>query len=105
MSKRTNQYLLFLAMTKNAKGESVSKDKMVNLRFDNHDDIFNIMERLKQKELFDDDQTVEFAIGLKMFSEVMLKNRKHPLFEEFAPEFGAFMKKLKSTSNQPKPES
>lgn len=41
-------------------------------------------------------------LGLKLFSEVMLKNRKDPLFEEITPAFGAFMKKLKAI---PKSES
>ncbi|MEN8764598.1 DUF3861 family protein, partial [Wenyingzhuangia sp.] len=41
-------------------------------------------------------QSVEFAIGLKLFSEVMLKNKDNPLFEEFRPAFSALMKKIKS---------
>lgn len=48
-----------------------------------------------------DNQAVEFAIGLKMFSEVMLKNRNHELFTDFRPAFGEFMKKLKSQPQQP----
>ncbi len=29
------------------------------------------------------------------FSEVMLEHKDHPLFEEFLPQFGQFMKNLK----------
>ena len=36
-----------------------------------------------------------FAVGLKLFSEVMLEHRDHPLFQEFLPQFGQFMKNLK----------
>ncbi len=68
------------------------------MEFDNHDEIFFIMERIQNKNLFQNkQQAAEFAIGLKMFSEVMLKNRSLPLFEEFAPAFRNFMKKLKET--------
>jgi len=43
-----------------------------------------------------DEQTKNFIVGLKLFSEVMLAERKHPLFSEFGPQFKLFMKKLKS---------
>ena len=69
----------------------------MQLEFDNHDSIFNIVEIVQEKQLFaDNGQAAEFAIGLKMFSEVMIKNKNHPLFEELIPAFGLFMKKLKS---------
>jgi hypothetical protein len=53
---------------------------------------------MQQKEIFNSkEQSVEFAIGLKMFSEVMLKHRTNQLFAEFSPAFREFMKKLKSS--------
>ncbi|MNR45833.1 hypothetical protein D3C85_1647260 [compost metagenome] len=53
---------------------------------------------MKNRDIFKTkDQAAEFAIGLKMFSEVMLKNRENELFSEFRPAFSEFMKKLKST--------
>ena len=33
---------------------------------------------------FDPDTATALAIGLKLFGEVMLENRGHPLFEAFA---------------------
>ena len=96
MEKRAHQYKLTLKYLKDSKGESISAAP-IELTFNNHDDIFSIIERQKNKNLFGDkQQATEFAIGLKLFSEVMLKNRKDPLFEELAPAFGAFMKKLKA---------
>lgn len=38
----------------------------------------------------------ELALGLKLFTEVMLKNKQHPLFEDLRPAIMEFMKKLKS---------
>ncbi len=43
----------------------------------NHDDIFEIVERLKKAEFFDDETTKAFAVGLKLFLEVMITHRDH----------------------------
>lgn len=48
-----------------------------------------------------DNQAAKFSIGLKMFSEVMLKNRNHELFADFRPAFGQFIKKLKNQPQKP----
>lgn len=92
---RANKYRLTLEQLEPAGGEKASREPL-RLEFDNHDELFVIIERIRGKNLFDDPhQSDEFAIGLKMFGEVMLKNRDNPLFEELAPAFREFMKKLK----------
>lgn len=67
------------------------------LRFDvgNHDEMLAIVERLRQRDDLPPDSAAPLAIGLKLFSEVMLEHRGHPLFAEFAPHFRDFMKRLK----------
>ena len=96
MSKRAYKYRLRLEQVAGIQPDS-PKYKPLELDFENHDDIFSIIERLRERNLFDEPgQSTEFAIGLKLFSEVMLKNRQHPLFEELAPAFKAFMQRLKS---------
>lgn len=62
----------------------------------NHDDIFAIVERIRGNDQFDAETSAQLALGLKLFSEVMLKNRKHPLFEEIQPAIRDFIGKLKS---------
>jgi len=95
MEKRNNTYQLDLKELKLKDGSEGTKS--LNLEFDNHDDIFNIIEVIKSKKIFDNENTAnEFAIGLKLFTEVMLKNKQHPLFEELRPAIMEFMKKLKS---------
>ncbi|KOS08146.1 hypothetical protein AM493_00800 [Flavobacterium akiainvivens] len=70
--------------------------RRVEVLFDNHDNLFNIIDVMQQKDLFNDmGQSTEFAIGLKMFSEVMLRNKDNALFTDFMPAFKDFMKKLK----------
>lgn len=97
MEKRTNRYKLTLEILATAK-EDETNYPPIELEFDNHDNIFTIIEKMKNRTIFHtENQAIEFAIGLKMFGEVMLKNRDHALFSEFRPAFGEFMKKLKSS--------
>ena len=96
MEKRTNKYKLTLEEISLAK-ESDAKNDPMTLEFDNHDNLFNIIKAIKSKAIFDNEnEAAEFAIGLKMFTEVMLKNRGNDLFMELQPAIGEFMKKLKN---------
>ncbi|MBC6111086.1 DUF3861 domain-containing protein [Pedobacter fastidiosus] len=96
MAKRTNKYKLTLEELALAKEDDVT-GKTLTIEFDNHDNIFNIITAIKSKNIFEDEnQSTEFAIGLKMFTEVILKNRDNELFQELQPAIGEFMKKLKS---------
>ena len=66
-----------------------------------HDEILSLVERSRQRGDFDADTAAAFTVGLKLLGEVMLKNRNHPLFEEFGPQFGQFMKRLKGNRGAP----
>ncbi|MDC4652459.1 DUF3861 domain-containing protein [Acinetobacter baumannii] len=92
---KQHQYHVTVQHLKDAKGEVSTYTERLEFYTGNHDDIFEIVEKLKNAEFFDDQTTKYFAVGLKLFSEVMLENRDHPLFQEFLPQFGQFMKNLK----------
>jgi hypothetical protein len=64
--------------------------------FESHDDLHAIVERLREKRLFDDNETRAFVAGLKVLGSVLLAHRNEPLFAEFAGAFGSFMKRLKA---------
>lgn len=70
--------------------------KTLEFEFPCHEDLLELAERVKAKQLFPDEESVTFVVGLKLFSSVLLKHRNEPLFAEFAPHFGAWMKKLKA---------
>ncbi|MFT5701626.1 MAG: hypothetical protein ACI8ZB_004521 [Desulforhopalus sp.] len=38
-----------------------------------------------------------FAVGLKLFGEIMMKNKDKELFKQFKPHFADFMKELKKS--------
>ena len=63
----------------------------------NHDDIFKVLQMIKNSQILDDEAAKPFAVGLKLFSEVMLEHKSLPLFKDFMPHFGQFMKALKQT--------
>lgn len=67
------------------------------LSFDvsNHDDILAVLARVQRSGVLPAEQITPFVIGLKLFGKVLIENRQHPLFAEFAPHFGDFMKHLK----------
>jgi hypothetical protein len=95
MEKKTFQYKLTLEALKDPQGETIEKSPL-EFEFQNHDNIFKIIEIIKDKNLFaNPDECAEFAIGLKLFGKVMMYNRDLPLFEEMLPVFGQFMKRLK----------
>jgi len=62
----------------------------------NHDDLLEIASKTRAIQAVPGDEALEFAIGLKLFSEVLIRHRKAPLFENLWPHFGDFMKQLKS---------
>ena len=96
MSKRAYTYRLRLEQVAGSQPDGPQPEPL-ELEFTNHDDLFRIIGLMQQRNPFQEPgQATEFAIGLKLFGEVMLKNRQHPLFEEFAPAFKAFMQRLKS---------
>ena len=94
--KRVNQYKLTLEYLKNSKGEEM-QEPPIELLFQNHDNIYNILKVVQEKDLFgDNSQTTQFVIGLKLFGDIVMRNRDLELFKEMQPAFLEFMKKLKS---------
>jgi len=95
--KKGNHYKLSLEQLSALKEEK-RVDNTLELEFSNHDELFEIVEKVKSKKLFNsEEESTEFALGLKLFTEVMLRNKKHPLFEDLRPHIVDFMKKLKSS--------
>lgn len=75
-------------------GQTVTREPIV-FTTRNHDDLFSVVERTKDRPGLTSEQTTSMAIGLKLFAEVVLENRDNPLFAEIYPQIGAFIKKLK----------
>jgi hypothetical protein len=96
MAKRTNRYQIKLAQLSSSKENAILNPE-ITIEIENHDEIFQIIELVKAKKLFEEDaKAVEFALGLKMFSEVLITNPDIAFFKSFMPAFGSFMKEMKA---------
>ncbi|SDR18128.1 protein of unknown function [Pseudoxanthomonas sp. CF385] len=98
---KQHRYRVTLEHLADAKGAASTYDAPLRFEVGNHDDVFAIVARLRQRDDLPPDAATPLAVGLKLFSEVMLENRGHPLFAEFAPHFRDFMKTLKQGPSAP----
>jgi hypothetical protein len=91
---KQHQYRVTLEHLADADG-TPSTDAPLSFAVGNHDDILAIAERMRRRGDFAEDSATALAVGLKLFGEVMLENKDHPLFADFKPHFQQFMKELK----------
>lgn len=88
-------YRVTLEHLEDNKGNPVEKTPL-QFAVKNHDDLYAIVEKVKAKGLFDENEATALAIGLKLFREVMLNNRGNEVFKELDPYFSEFMKAFKN---------
>ncbi|UQI28474.1 DUF3861 domain-containing protein [Pseudomonas bijieensis] len=67
----------------------------LQFEFVNHDDLLHIVELLQAGLSYAPASTAALAIGVKLFSAVMLANRYDPLFADIDPAMRTFIRKLK----------
>lgn len=92
---KQHQYRITLEHLTDAKGAASQYQQPLIFNAGNHDDIFVIVEKIKSRGDLSQEAATALGVGLKLFSEVMLDNKDHPLFETFRPHFLDFMKELK----------
>lgn len=97
---KQHQYRVTLDYLSGSNGEPAEQAPLI-FEVGNHDNIFDIVTRMRQRGDFSQDSATAFGVGLKLFSEVMLENKDHPLFAEFKPHFMQFMKALKKGTEKP----
>lgn len=71
----------------------------------NHDDILEIVERMRARLPFDGDTVASLGVGLKLFSEVALMQRNDPMFVMIQPALSEFVRGLKQRSTAAAPAS
>ncbi|TBV12925.1 DUF3861 domain-containing protein [Stutzerimonas kirkiae] len=92
---KQHRYRITVEHLADAQGDPSAYDQPLCFEVGNHDDIFAIVERSRGRADLDESSATALAVGLKLFGEVMLEHRDHPLFQAFAPHFRDFMKTLK----------
>ena len=70
------------------------------LRFtaENHDDLFAIAQALRTRRVVDPADSDAFAVGLKLFTEVMLKQRANLLFAPLVQPMREFISRIKAST-------
>lgn len=101
---KQHRYRITIEHLQDPGGNPVTRTPLV-FETGNHDDIFAIVERMRERGDFDAPTATSLAVGLKLFSEVMLEHRDHPLFAELHSHFRQFMKHLKKGPAAPSPSS
>jgi hypothetical protein len=92
---KQHTYEISVTPVTHAQGEAVKAAPLV-FSARNHDDLFAIVERIKSRGLLNNDDSAAFAVGLKLFSEIILENRDQPFFKELSAPMGEMMKMIKS---------
>ncbi len=64
----------------------------------NHDDLVQIVERVRRASGLDADSAAATALGLKLLAGVMLSERDNPLFDVLRQPLGEFIQTLKALS-------
>lgn len=77
--------------------ERLDGDSPDSLTFEavNHDDILGIVRRIQNRPELGGDEAAALAVGLKLFSEVLLHHRKESPYAELQPHLRDFILALK----------
>ncbi|PSW13213.1 DUF3861 domain-containing protein [Photobacterium rosenbergii] len=78
--------------------ERTNEDNAATMQFEFEDreDMFAIVDAIKHGSGLDENDSTRLGVALRLLGPMMMKDRKHPLFAEFFPHFGTFMKGLKA---------
>lgn len=103
MNKK-NGYSFRISVTRlsdNTEGDPVAEDASLTFDASSHDDILMIAERVRGGTRLSEADANALAIGLKLFSGVMLKHRSDPAFKAVEPAMRDFIKSLKAQVSAP----
>lgn len=88
-------------------GKHAGAERHDTLTFDvdNHDDLFAIIDKVRLAHIVDTDTSAALALGMKLFSEVMLQHKKDPMFAPMLAAYLDYIKVFKQRLNEAKPQS
>jgi hypothetical protein len=95
---KQHEYEITVKHIADAQGNPSTYTDALQFKAYNHDDIFKVLGFVQNSQILDEESAKAFAVGLKLFGEVMLENKEIPLFKDFMPQFVQFMKALKKTA-------
>ncbi|GLS84469.1 DUF3861 domain-containing protein [Paraferrimonas haliotis] len=90
-----HKYQFTIEHLEDNKGNAIAASPL-SFELRNNEDLFHIVSQMKGKLELSDDEATEFAIGLKLFGQVLINHRNHPTFKALKPHFTEFMKAVKN---------
>jgi hypothetical protein len=100
MSKKVYSYQVSLTELEHGGGRAKAAMVPLLFRHENHDDLSLIVERVQRTSGLDADSAAATAVGLKLLSEVMLRQRDNPLFDVLREPIGEFIRSLKAQTSR-----
>lgn len=76
--------------------EQIDNKKSLNFETSSHEDIFKIVQIMNEKMDLDESESTSLAVGLKLFSGVLLEHKDSEPFKQLMPHFKKFMKMIKN---------
>lgn len=87
---RKHKFRITVEHIEDAHGAPLSETPLV-FHVENHDDILALARRIGTEG----DKGFAFLLGLKLLGETLLDDKTNPLYQDFRPHFGEFVKRLK----------
>ncbi|OUJ72887.1 DUF3861 domain-containing protein [Hymenobacter crusticola] len=100
MAKRHHEYRLTLEHLADANAENTPHESFT-YTFTNHDNLFEILEKVQQNSGLDAQNAASLALGVKLLSNAQLAYRDNPLFVDFHGAFRDLIMKLKALNQHP----
>lgn len=76
--------------------EATDSENALSFEVASHDDLFAIVGRVRTANAFERNEAIALAVGLKLFTGVMLRHRHDPLFAGLQPAMRVFIGNLKA---------
>ncbi|WP_263385594.1 DUF3861 domain-containing protein [Granulicella arctica] len=89
-------YRITLEWLESTTQSQTPQERTIQFQVPNHDDLLKIVKAVRSKGIMDADKSAALAVGLKLFSEIVLEKRNDPLFAPLWEPIRLFTGQLKA---------
>ena len=91
------RYRVTVEQIADGKGQPVEDERSLVFEAACHDELLGIVDRVREKRIVANaNAAAAMVVGLKLFGEVVIAERKEPMFAEVHAALGTFIKGLKA---------
>ena len=93
------RYRVTVEQIADGKGQPVTDCRELTFEAGCHDELLGIVERVRERRVVANaNAAAAMAVGMKLFGEVLIAERKDPMFAEMHVALGTFIRALKARS-------